>query len=53
MPGRAVLFIDGNNWYHSLKDIGLSDLFQLSYTKLAAKLLGPRSLSGIRYYIGR
>lgn len=53
MPDRAILFIDGNNWYHSLKAVGLSDLFRLNYVKLAAKLLGPRDLSGIRYYIGQ
>ena len=23
MPERAVLFIDGNNWYHGLREISL------------------------------
>lgn len=53
MTDRAVLFIDGNNWYHSWKDRGLRGLAQLSYPKLAAKLLGPRQLAGIRYYVGQ
>ena len=26
MSDRAVLFVDGNNWYHSLSAIGLADL---------------------------
>lgn len=53
MEARAVLFIDGNNWYHSLKGIGLNDLFRLNYTRVSSKLLGPRQLTGIRYYIGQ
>lgn len=53
MTDRAILFIDGNNWYHSLKDLGVSDLFQLNYTRIATKLLGPRRLVGIRYYVGQ
>lgn len=53
MTDRAILFVDGNNWYHSLKAIGLSDLFRLNYTKVGTKLLGPRQLTGIRYYIGQ
>lgn len=53
MADRAILFIDGNNWYHSLKAIGLSDLFRLNYATLSTKLVGPRQLTGIRYYIGQ
>jgi len=50
---RAILFIDGNNWYHSLVDLGLTDLGRLDYSKISAKLAGPRTWVGTRYYIGQ
>ena len=31
---RAVLFIDGNNWYHYLKRSVIPDLFRLDYAKI-------------------
>jgi len=53
MPDRAVLFIDGNNWYHTLKDAGIQDLGRLDYSKISQKLVGPRDWIATRYYIGR
>jgi uncharacterized LabA/DUF88 family protein len=53
MPERAVLFIDGNNWYHGLKEIDVGDLGRLDYRKISEKLVGPRDWTGTRYYIGR
>jgi len=53
MPDRAILFIDGNNWYHSLVKLGLTDLGSLDYRKISEKLLGPRDWIGTRYYIGQ
>jgi uncharacterized LabA/DUF88 family protein len=53
MVDRAVVFVDGNNWYHSLKKLGLGDLGRLDYGKVSLKLLGPREWVGTRYYIGR
>jgi uncharacterized LabA/DUF88 family protein len=55
MADRAVVFVDGNNWYHSLRDAGVADLGRLDYGKVARKLLGPRDWTGLglRYYIGR
>lgn len=53
MPDRAILFIDGNNWYHSLVNLGLTDLGSLDYRKISEKLLGPRDWIGTRYYIGQ
>ena len=53
MADRAVVFIDGNNWYHALRQIGVDDLGRLNYKKISEKLLGPRSWLGTRYYIGR
>lgn len=48
----AVLFVDGSNWYHGLKDIGVREV-DLDYQKVAAKLLGPRAWIGLRWYVGR
>jgi uncharacterized LabA/DUF88 family protein len=50
---RAVLFIDGSNWYHSLQTAGVSDLGQLDYSTISGKLVGPRVWVGTRYYIGQ
>ena len=51
-PERSVLFIDGNNWYHGLKKIGV-DAYDLDYPEFAKKLLKGRTLAEIRFYIGR
>jgi len=53
MGNRAVVFIDGNNWYHSLKVAGVQRTFSLDYKKITEKLLGPRTWIGTRYYIGQ
>lgn len=53
MADRAVVFIDGNNWYHSIKDLGLQDLGRLDYGKISRKLVGPRTWTATRYYIGQ
>lgn len=53
MADRAVLFVDGNNWYHSLRELGVPDLGRLNYARISEKLLGPREWIGTRYYIGR
>lgn len=53
MADRAVVFIDGNNWYHSLKALSVGDLGRLDYGKISRKLLGPRDWVATRYYIGR
>src|SRR5688500_7633488 len=50
---RAVVFIDGNNWYFALKEAGAVDIGRLSYPKISEKLTGPgRMWIGTRYYIG-
>ena len=53
MADRAVLFIDGNNWYHALANAGVPDLGRLDYAKISEKLVGPRDWIATRYYIGR
>ena len=51
-PARAILFIDGNNWFHGLKRVGVNS-YELDYQKVAEKVLGDRTLRGIRFYIGK
>ncbi|MGR3983912.1 MAG: NYN domain-containing protein [Gammaproteobacteria bacterium] len=51
-PTRAILFIDGSNWYHALKKIGI-DSDELDYPRIARKLLVDRQLREIRYYVGK
>jgi hypothetical protein len=50
---RAVVFIDGNNWFHGLGRVGVEDRARLSYKKISEKLLGPREWIGTRYYLGQ
>lgn len=52
MPDRAILFIDGNNWYHGLTETKVGDLLRLDYGKISQKLVGPRTWVETRYYIG-
>ena len=51
-PDRAVLFIDGNNWYHALRAGGIPSPIALSYSRILRKLVGPRTWAGTPYYIG-
>jgi uncharacterized LabA/DUF88 family protein len=49
---RAILFVDGNNWYHSLRRNSVPAPSELDYAKVSRKLLGPREWIETRYYIG-
>jgi len=53
MPDRAIIFIDGSNWYHGLKNAGITELARLDYAKISRKLIGPRDWRATRYYIGQ
>lgn len=53
MADRAVVFIDGNNWYHALCHVNVEDRARLDYRKISEKLLGPREWVATRYYIGQ
>jgi uncharacterized LabA/DUF88 family protein len=53
MTDRALIFIDGSNWYHALGNAGVDDRAQLDYRKISEKLLRPRLWAGTRYYIGQ
>jgi uncharacterized LabA/DUF88 family protein len=49
---RAVVFVDGSNWYHGLKTIGVAE-GGIDYCRLCAKLLGSREWVALRWYVGR
>jgi len=49
---RAILFVDGNNWYHGLKAAGVRDQLRLDWTRIAQKLVSGRTWLETRYYIG-
>ena len=51
-PDRAILFVDGNNWFHALRACRVPRSIDLSYSKISQKLVGPREWIGTRYYIG-
>src|SRR5947209_4310474 len=53
MADRAVVFIDGNNWFHSLRHARVQHRLLLDYRRIAEKLLGPREWVATRYYIGQ
>jgi uncharacterized LabA/DUF88 family protein len=53
MTDRAIVFVDGNNWFHGLCNAGVDDRGRLDYRKISEKLLGPRLWVGTRYYIGQ
>ena len=49
MPAeRAVLFIDGSNFYHAARGVGVA-AGNLDYRTLARRLILDRELTGIRY----
>jgi len=52
MKKRALIIIDGNNFYHRLKELGLKDLLNFDYEKLTEYLVGERNLVSRKYYIG-
>lgn len=52
MENRVFLIIDGNNFYHRLKELKLKNLLSFDYEKLIQFLVGERSLVLKKYYIG-
>ena len=50
---RAVVFVDGNNCWHALHNLGVSSLKTLNYGKVSRKIIGHREWIGTRYYVGQ
>lgn len=49
---RAIVFIDGSNWYHGLRRNGVRSSL-LDYRKVAGKLARGRPVRSVRYYVGK
>jgi len=49
---RIFILIDGNNFYHRLKELELVNLLFFDYEKLTKFLVGRRFLVSKNYYIG-
>jgi len=49
---RVFIIIDGNNFYHRLKELELHNLLHFDYEKFSQFLTGKRSLAVKYYYIG-
>ncbi|HJQ97901.1 MAG TPA: NYN domain-containing protein [Candidatus Polarisedimenticolaceae bacterium] len=47
------MFVDGNNWFHTLKNAGVTNLAWLNYAKISSKLAEGRRWAGTRYYVGQ
>lgn len=52
MPDRVFIIIDGNNFYHRLKELNLKNLLNFDYEKFTQFLVGKRNLVLKKYYIG-
>jgi len=49
---RVLIIIDGNNFYHRLKELNFQNLLNFDYEKFSQFLTGKRLLVLKRYYIG-
>ena len=49
---RAVIFIDGNNFYHAVGKLGLSSV-HLNYGRFSERLVMERTWLETRYYVGK
>lgn len=52
-PDRAIVFVDGSNFYHGLREAGAHNLGQLDFAKISKKVAGPRLWKELRYYVGQ
>ena len=52
MSERVFIIIDGNNFYHRLKELGFKNLSNFDYERLTRFLISKRELVLREYYIG-
>jgi hypothetical protein len=52
MGERIFIIIDGNNFYHRLKELDFKNLLNFDYEKFNQFLVGKRKLVLRKYYIG-
>src|SRR5216684_3075557 len=52
-PERAIVLIDGSNFYFKLRDIHLHKLLTFDFTRFAQSLTGKSTLANAIYYVGK
>ncbi len=52
-PERAIILIDGSNFYFKLRDIQLHKLLTFDFTRFAQSLTGKSTLIYATYYVGK
>jgi uncharacterized LabA/DUF88 family protein len=52
MPERVVILVDGSNFYHRLRELGLPHLLTFNYKAFGRFLTGKDQLLRSTYYIG-
>lgn len=50
---RIAILIDGSNFYHYTKGLGLAHLLEFDYKKFADFLARDREVTAATYYIGK
>jgi len=49
---RAMIFIDGSNFYFKMKSLGIKNLRKYNYRHLCEELSGKRKIISVGYYVG-
>jgi uncharacterized LabA/DUF88 family protein len=52
-PERAIILIDGSNFYFKLRDIHLHKLLTFDFTRFAQSLIGKSTHVNAIYYVGK
>src|SRR5258708_37850953 len=52
-PERAIILIDGSNFYFKLRDIRLHQLLQFDFIRFVQSFIGKSSLVTTTYYVGK
>lgn len=50
--GRCIILIDGSNFYHKLKELGLSQLLTFHFAQFVTFLAGNNTVVHATYYVG-
>src|SRR5712692_1611558 len=50
---RAIILIDGSNFYFKLRDLKLHQLLTFDFSRFAQSLIGNRTITKATYYIGK
>jgi len=50
---RAIVLIDGSNFYFKLRDLKLHQLLTFDFSSFASSLIGKNRLVSASYYVGK